>query len=84
LSGKAGLKVQPNPFSTELNLVIQDIEWYDLYVVDQLGRMIFKSENIRDTQLSINTNDWPSGVLMLMVHDKLSDQYFSKKIVRVE
>jgi hypothetical protein len=61
------LKVYPNPFRDELNLIWSDMKVFSLKLFDLNGKVLIEAEPGEGFEYHIEVNDLPSGVYLLAV-----------------
>jgi rRNA maturation protein Nop10 len=61
------LKVYPNPFRDELNLIWSDMKVFSLKLYDLNGKVLIEAEPGEGFEYHIEVNDLPSGVYLLAV-----------------
>ncbi|OUR93262.1 hypothetical protein A9Q87_04740 [Flavobacteriales bacterium 34_180_T64] len=55
-----------NPVSAELNIK-SDVLLNEIYIYDMLGQEIYKNVNINLTELTINSQNWISGIYLMTI-----------------
>lgn len=79
----ANISVSPNPFTTSINLKIPDgdLTKAKIIISDLMGKMVYKSDNIRSNQLALDLQHLINGVYILDV--EINNTHTLSKIVKI-
>ncbi|MBX9853727.1 MAG: T9SS type A sorting domain-containing protein, partial [Cytophagaceae bacterium] len=61
------LKIYPNPFTNETNLVISGEGSYNVKIINTLGEVSFEKENVSANEIYTLGNDLPQGLYVIQV-----------------
>ncbi len=59
------LQIQPNPFTDQVLVEVEEETLQSLVVTDLLGRTIYQNDKVQALQQAIPTSDWNSGIYLL-------------------
>ena len=76
------IPVYPNPFVGSLDIDLNKVRCNQVVIKDLAGRVMYQTinEGNRDSHISVNTNEWPTGMYFLTIVN--GDTQITKKIIR--